>query len=34
MHNTLVPKPIPARIDILTGQIDQCVAVKIYKVEE
>jgi anaerobic selenocysteine-containing dehydrogenase len=32
MHNALLPKPTLDRIDTLSGQIDQCVAVKVYKV--
>jgi hypothetical protein len=32
MHNALLPKPIMERIDPLSGQIDMCVAVKVYKV--
>ena len=34
MHNALLPKPTLDRIDTLSGQIDQCVAVKVYKVED
>ncbi|MFC1671145.1 molybdopterin-dependent oxidoreductase [Spirochaetota bacterium] len=33
-HNELLPKPNLDRIDILSGQIDMCVRVKVYKVEE
>jgi hypothetical protein len=33
-HNELLPKPNMARIDELSGQIDMCVRVKVYKVEE
>jgi hypothetical protein len=34
MHNALLPKPTLDRIDTLSGQIDQCVAVKVYKVKD
>ena len=34
MHNALLPKPTLDRIDTLSGQIDQCVAVRVYKVED
>jgi anaerobic selenocysteine-containing dehydrogenase len=34
MHNALLPKPNLDRIDTLSGQIDQCVAVKVYKVKD
>lgn len=34
MHNRLLPPPSLGRIDTLSGQIDQCVKVKIYKAEE
>ena len=34
LHNSLLPPPRLERIDTLSGQIDQCVRVKIYKVEE
>jgi thiosulfate reductase/polysulfide reductase chain A len=34
LHNALLPKPNLSRIDTLSGQIDMCVRVKIYKVEE
>jgi anaerobic selenocysteine-containing dehydrogenase len=34
MHNALLPKPTLDRIDTLSGQIDMCVRVKIYKVKE
>ncbi len=34
MHNALLPKPTLDRIDTLSGQIDQCVAVKVTKVED
>ncbi|MBM3789595.1 MAG: hypothetical protein FJW35_04490, partial [Acidobacteria bacterium] len=34
MHNALLPRPNLDRIDTLSGQIDMCVAVKIYRVEE
>ncbi len=34
MHNALLPEPTLDRIDALTGQIDMCVRVKIYKIEE
>jgi anaerobic selenocysteine-containing dehydrogenase len=33
-HNALLPKPTLDRVDTLSGQIDQCVAVKITKVED
>lgn len=33
LHNALLPKPTMDRVDTLSGQIDQCVAVKVYKVE-
>jgi hypothetical protein len=31
-HNCLLPTPNLNRIDTVSGQIDQCVSVKIYKV--
>jgi thiosulfate reductase/polysulfide reductase chain A len=34
MHNALLPKPTIDRIDTLSGQIDMCVRVKIYKVND
>lgn len=34
LHNALLPKPTIDRIDMLSGQIDMCVRVKIEKVEE
>ncbi len=34
MHNKLLPPPSLGRIDTLSGQVDQCVKAKIYKVEE
>ena len=34
LHNALLPKPNLSRIDTLSGQVDMCVRVKIYKVEE
>ena len=34
MHNALLPKPTLDRIDTLSGQVDMCVRVKIYKIEE
>lgn len=34
MHNALLPPPNLDRIDTLSGQIDQCVAVRVYKVED
>lgn len=33
-HNALLPKPAWERIDLLSGQIDMCVRVKVSKVEE
>lgn len=33
-HNALLPKPTLERIDMLSGQIDMCVRVKVSKVEE
>lgn len=33
LHNALLPKPNLDRIDTLSGQIDQCVAVKVYRIE-
>jgi len=33
MHNRLLPPPNLERIDTLSGQIDQCVRVKIYKAQ-
>ncbi len=32
LHNALLPKPSIERIDMLSGQIDMCVGVKVYKV--
>jgi len=34
MHNALLPKPTLDRIDTLSGQVDMCVRVKIYKIGE
>jgi len=34
LHNSLLPSPNLQRIDTLSGQVDQCVGVKIYKVQE
>jgi anaerobic selenocysteine-containing dehydrogenase len=34
MHNALLPKPTLARIDTVSGQIDQCVAVKVCRLED
>ena len=34
LHNSLLPSPRLERIDTLSGQIDQCVKVKIYRAEE
>jgi anaerobic selenocysteine-containing dehydrogenase len=34
MHNALLPKPTLDRIDTLSGQIDMCVRVRIYKTGE
>ena len=34
LHNSLLPPPSVSRIDTLTGQIDMCVRVKIYKENE
>jgi hypothetical protein len=34
LHNALLPKPTLDRIDTLSGQIDMCARVKIYKIEE
>lgn len=34
LHNALLPRPNLDRIDTLSGQIDMCVRVKIYKTEE
>jgi hypothetical protein len=33
MHNRLLPPPSLERIDTLSGQIDQCVRVKITKAQ-
>jgi anaerobic selenocysteine-containing dehydrogenase len=34
LHNQLLPRPDVNRIDVISGQIDQCVRVKIEKVED